>query len=121
MDLPNILLCCVARDNREQISARIIYELAHGQRKQERKGKDGKPLSDVHDEVPSLGQASFNEVERGSGEAVRRANHQRPDWSVSRSGGAYIIKMPRRLAARGGIFGWGLVRERLAHRCTAPR
>lgn len=40
-------------NNREQIPERIIYELAHGQRKQENKGKDGKPLSDVHDEAPS--------------------------------------------------------------------
>ena len=53
MDLPNILRCCVARDNRDQIPAWITYKLAHGQRKQENKGKDGKPLSDVHDEVPS--------------------------------------------------------------------
>lgn len=110
MDLPNILLCCVARDNREQISARIIYERAHGQRKQENKGKDGKPLSDVHDEAPSQVPAyPFQKVERGSGERGSAADHQRPERGVSRSGGAYIIKMPRRLAARGGIFGQALM------------
>lgn len=83
MDLPNILLCCVARDNREQISARIIYERAHGQRKQENKGKDGKPLSDVHDEAPSQVPAyPFQKVERGSGERGSAADHQRPDWGM---------------------------------------
>ena len=66
----------------DQIPARIIYELAHGQRKQENKRKDGKHLDDVHDEAPSQVVEHVGAVEHCSGEAEGGANHQGADRGV---------------------------------------